>query len=104
MRFAQRRDLQKSGVTTAARRVRLLHVDRPCGQHGAEVVGVVAVFARGDFHGSRRAGTHVGEAGEIVGGNRLLEPAHVGIVGKHLREAHCLFDRVGAVAVHEQFV
>ena len=46
---------QEAGDPAAPRDIGLLHVDRPGGQHPAEVIEVVAIFAGGHLHRWRRA-------------------------------------------------
>ncbi len=73
------------------------------GEHAAEIVDVVAVFAGGDIHAGGRGCAHLRQPIEIVGGDRLLEPADVG-----RRRRRCsamlqrLLDGIGAVGVDEQ--
>ena len=57
------------------------HVDARRIEHPLEVRQVIAVLAGRDRHPARAAFTDQSQACEIVGGNRLLEPAHADRLG-----------------------
>ena len=76
VRLAQPADARGSPVMPPQRvDVGLQHVDRPGLEHPAEVAQVVAVLAGRDLHPGRRASRTSAQALEVVGGDRLLEPA-----------------------------
>jgi hypothetical protein len=64
-------------------------------EHAFEVVEVVAVFACGDLE--REGFAQLCEAGEVVGGDGLLEPRDVEVVGESQAELASLGAAVGAV-------
>ena len=70
-------------------------------EHLGEVVEGVAVLAGGDVAAEGRP--DLAEAGEVVGGHRLLEPGDVVLIGQHVTEADSLFDAVAAVGVDVEF-
>ena len=72
------RDAQPSVIPAAAGRVGLQAVDRAGRAHPPEVGEVVAVLAGGDVGGDRVA--DLAQPVEVVGGDRLLEPADVEVV------------------------
>ena len=73
---AERVDREQLGDPAAAGDVGLQDVDGAGGEHPLEVGGVVAVLAGRDLHPGRGAVAQQPQALEIVGGDRLLEPAH----------------------------
>ncbi len=99
---AQRSDAQQLSDARAPGDVGLEHVDRTGLEHAPEVERVVAVLARGDLHAGGGPIAHQPQALEIVGGHRLLEPAHAGVVREAPCEVERLLARVGPVGVDEQ--
>ena len=69
--------LQEARDAEAARGIGLQHVDRTGLEHPAKIGGRVAILPGSDRHAGGRPVTHQPKPLEIVGGHRLLEPAHV---------------------------
>src|SRR5947209_7446073 len=93
MRLAKCGDLQETRDAAAARGVRLLDVDRAGGEHPQEVIGIVAILAGSDLHGWRRAVTQQPQPLQIVGRDRLLEPAYP-LRREHERKCERLFSGI----------
>ena len=74
----------------------------PAASIALEVGQLVAVLAGGDRHPAGRPVAQQPQALEVVGGDRLLEPAHVRLAAEALGELERLLARVGAVRVDEQ--
>ena len=77
--FAQGAGPQEAGDPAAAGRVGLEDVDGAGLEHPPEIEEVVAVLARGDVHAGRGPVAEQPEALEVVGRDRLLEPAHASV-------------------------
>ena len=103
VRLAQRRNLQNPSHTAAARDIGLLHVDRAGSQHAPEVEHVVAILAGGDVHAGGGAVAHQPQAVEVIGGDRLFEPAHAVFIGENFRLPEGLLSRVRAIGIDVQF-
>ena len=93
MRAAQRADAEELGDPGAAGDVGLEHVDRARFEHPPEVARVVAVLAGRDRHPGRRAVAEQPQALEVVGGDRLLEPAHLRLIAEPLGQPERLLAR-----------
>ncbi len=102
VRPAQTVDAQQLGDPSAPGHVGLEHVDGAGLEHPAEVERVIPVLAGGDRHAGGSVVAHGVQALEVLGADRLLEPAHVRLAAEPLGELERLFARVGAVGVDEQ--
>ena len=103
MRLAEGADLEKARDAAAAGDVGLQHVHRFGLEQDPRIVEIVGIFAGGDGHAGRRAVAHQAETGRIVGGDRLLEPADIGLATR-FDEAQRRLHRKSAVAVDEKLV
>ena len=100
-RLAEGGDLQKGGHAAAAGHIGLLHVDRLRLQHLANIIHGVGIFAGGDLHAGRGPPPRRPQSRQIVGTDRLLEPAHP-LFGELIGEFERLLDAIGAVGIDEQ--
>ena len=73
-----------------------------CGiEHGAEIPGSVPVLTGGDVHPEWGPLAHLIQTDEMIGADRLFEPAHI-ILAEAVRQIDRLGDGVGAVGVDEK--
>ena len=100
--MAQSADAQQLAHAAAACDVDLQHVHRPCLEHAQEVRRVVAVLAGSNRHAGGRPVSQQAQAREIVGADRLLQPADRALRGEHLGQRQRLLARVRAVGVDHQ--
>src|ERR1700709_449220 len=77
VRLAEGADGEEASDAGAAGDIGLLHLDAAPVQHQPRGALSVNIFASGDFYGGRRSSADDVQAQKIVGGDRLLEPAHI---------------------------
>ena len=75
--FAKRGSLKKAGHAATSGGVRLEDIDCASGQHLAEVMGIVPIFAGGDIHAGRPAISQKSESFQVIRTHRLLKPADI---------------------------
>src|SRR3954462_3750588 len=92
---------EKPAETGTPCRIRLKNVNRAGFEHGSEVRRIETVLAGSNIHACRRSIPNQTQTWQIVGRDRLLEPAHI-VIGKSLGKFQSLFPIVSAIRINEE--
>ena len=74
MGLAECGNLEEGSKATATARVGLKHIDGPAIDHPPEIVGIVTILPRGNFHAGRSTIAQDPETCKIVRRDRFFEP------------------------------
>src|SRR5579883_2426537 len=95
-------DLQESANASATRDVGLKYVHGSRLQHAVKIEDVVPVFSGGYVHSRRRPVANHTKAFQVVGRDRLFEPAHSVVMREDLRLRERQLATVGSVGIDEE--
>ena len=99
--LCQHASIDEASDARAASSISLQYIHGARFQQAAEIILIISVFARGDFHSRGDAIANQPQTFQIVRGNRLFEPGNLEL-GKSLSHGQRLFASVCSVGVDEE--